>query len=133
MVPLLSLWLPIPVSAVFVVVASSFLHIVLPIHRSDYRRLPSEDEVMEALRKFQIPPGDYLAFCTLGLPTAQRRSPGPERTLRTGRASSATVVPGYARATKTILHSIDTPVGRRAYGLRGDKHPAVFPFSWTRS
>jgi hypothetical protein len=63
MVSLVSLWLPILLSAVIVFVASSILHMVLPIHRSDYRRLPSEDEVMGALRKFAIPPGDYLVPC----------------------------------------------------------------------
>jgi hypothetical protein len=60
MVPIVSLWLPILVSAVFVFLASSFIHMVLPIHAGDYRRLPSEDAVMESLRKHNIPPGDYL-------------------------------------------------------------------------
>ena len=60
MVSLLSLWLPILVSAVLVFVVSSIIHMVLPYHRSDYGRLPSEDEVMDALRRFNIAPGDYL-------------------------------------------------------------------------
>jgi len=63
MVPLASLWLPILLSSVIVFVASSILHMVLPVHRSDYRKLPSEDAVMDALRKFNIPPGDYLVPC----------------------------------------------------------------------
>jgi hypothetical protein len=33
---------------------------VLPFHKGDYRKVPAEDEVMEALRRFQIPPGDYM-------------------------------------------------------------------------
>jgi len=83
MVPLASLWLPILVSAVFVFVASSILHMVLPFHKSDFKKLPAEDAVMEALRKFNIPPGDYLTPC----PTSpqemktpafqQRREKGP--------------------------------------------------------
>jgi hypothetical protein len=60
MVPLLSLWPPILVSAVLVFIASSVIHMVLAYHRSDYRQVPSETEVMEALRKFGIPPGDYI-------------------------------------------------------------------------
>jgi hypothetical protein len=60
MVPIVSLWLPILLSAVFVFVASSVIHMMLPIHNSDYRKLPSEDAVLDALRKFNIPPGDYL-------------------------------------------------------------------------
>jgi hypothetical protein len=47
------------VASVIVFVASFILHMVLPWHRSDYRRLPSEDEVMESLRRFNIAPGDY--------------------------------------------------------------------------
>jgi hypothetical protein len=60
MVPIVSLWLPILLSAVFVFVASSVIHMLLPIHSGDYRKLPSEDATMEALRKFNIPPGDYM-------------------------------------------------------------------------
>jgi hypothetical protein len=64
MVPTLSLWMPIVLSAVFVFVVSSIIHMVLPIHRGDLRTLPREDEVMAALRQFEIPPGDY------GMPVA---------------------------------------------------------------
>lgn len=60
MIPLTSLWLPILLSAVFVFVASSVIHMVLTYHRGDHRRLPAEDQVMAALRPFQIPPGDYF-------------------------------------------------------------------------
>jgi len=60
MVPLASLWLPILLSAVIVFLVSFIIHMVLPYHRTDYRKLPSEDAVLEALRKFDIPPGDYM-------------------------------------------------------------------------
>ncbi len=63
MVPVLSLWLPILVAAVLVFIASSLVHMVLPFHRNDYKTLPDEDGVMDALRKFDIPPGDYLFPC----------------------------------------------------------------------
>jgi hypothetical protein len=66
MVPLASLWLPIFLAAVLVFVASSVIHMLLPYHRSDYRKVPSEDQVMEALRRFNIPPGDYLVPCPEG-------------------------------------------------------------------
>jgi len=59
MVPVMSLWIPIVLSAVIVFVASSIMHMVLPYHRNDLRKVPKEDEVMEALRRFNIPPGDY--------------------------------------------------------------------------
>ena len=43
MVSLTALALPILVAAVLVFLASSVIHMVLPFHRSDWRRLPAED------------------------------------------------------------------------------------------
>lgn len=65
MVPLASLWLPIVLSAVIVFVASSILHMVIPYHRSDYSKLPDEDNVRAALRAAGIKRGLYVfPFCT---------------------------------------------------------------------
>ena len=47
---LADLWLPILLSAVFVFVASSVLHMVLPIHKGDYKKPPGEDAVLESMR-----------------------------------------------------------------------------------
>jgi hypothetical protein len=63
MVPLLSLWLPILLSAVLVFFVSFILHTVLTYHRSDFGKLPREDDVMDALRPFAIPPGEYAVPC----------------------------------------------------------------------
>jgi len=60
MVPVTSLWLPILVSAITVFIVSSLIHMVIGYHRADWKRLPSEDEVQAALRRFNIPPGDYM-------------------------------------------------------------------------
>jgi hypothetical protein len=60
MVALSSLWLPILLSAVLVFVASSIIHMATPWHKGDYLQTPNEDKVMEALRAFAIPPGDYM-------------------------------------------------------------------------
>lgn len=60
MTPLIDLWLPILVSAVFVFIASSILHMVLPWHKSDYRQVPNEDKFMDTVRPLAIPPGDYM-------------------------------------------------------------------------
>jgi len=59
MVALVSLWIPILLSAVAVFVASSIIHMVLGYHRNDFRGFSNEEGVMDALRKFDIPPGDY--------------------------------------------------------------------------
>ena len=63
MVGLSSLVLPILISAVVVFVASSIIHMVLPYHKSDMRRIPGgkEDDVLETLRRITLPPGDYGA------------------------------------------------------------------------
>jgi len=55
-----SLWLPICLSAVIVFFVSWIIHMLLPYHRTDFAKLPSESEVQEALRKFNIPPGEYM-------------------------------------------------------------------------
>jgi hypothetical protein len=57
---LTALWLPILLSAVVVFLASWIVHTVLPWHKSDYARMPDEDQVMDALRPMGIPPGDYM-------------------------------------------------------------------------
>jgi hypothetical protein len=59
-VSLTSLWMPMLLSAVLVFFASFLVHMVLPFHHNDFQKLPSEDQVMDALRKFNIPPGDYM-------------------------------------------------------------------------
>jgi hypothetical protein len=55
-----SLWLPIVLSSVFVFVLSSLIHMATPWHKGDYGAVPDQDEVMDALRPFAIPPGDYM-------------------------------------------------------------------------
>ena len=60
MTALPALWLPILLSSVIVFVVSSVIHMALPWHKSDYPPIPNEDKVMDALRPFAIPPGDYM-------------------------------------------------------------------------
>lgn len=54
------LMLPVLLSAVLVFLASWMVHMLLPFHRSDFRKVAAEDELMEAIRKLNIPPGDYM-------------------------------------------------------------------------
>jgi len=55
---LASLWLPILLSAVFVFLASSLIHMAFKWHNADYRPLPNEDEVRAALGN--PTPGQYV-------------------------------------------------------------------------
>jgi hypothetical protein len=74
MVYLTALWLPILLSAVIVFVASSIMHMLLPYHRSDYQKLPDEDNVLAAMRAAGLKQGLYIfPYCThkeMGSPAA---------------------------------------------------------------
>ena len=59
MIPLTALWLPIVLSAVVVFLASAVLHMVLPFHRKDFKGLPAEDKIRDAIREAGVTPGDY--------------------------------------------------------------------------
>ncbi len=61
MTTLAALWLPILLSAVFVFVASSLIHMVLQLHKSDFKKLPNEDAIRSAIRG--TPPGMYMFPC----------------------------------------------------------------------
>jgi hypothetical protein len=60
MTELSALWLPILLSAVIVFVVSSIIHMATPWHKSDFPKLPNEDQVRDALRPLAIPPGEYM-------------------------------------------------------------------------
>jgi len=55
-----SLWLPILLSAVAVFIVSSIIHMVLRYHNSDFSQVSDEDRFLDALRGFDLAPGDYV-------------------------------------------------------------------------
>lgn len=91
MTPLLSLWLPILLSAVLVFVASSIIHMLLPWHKSDYPRVPDEDRVRDGLRALAIPPGDYM----IPRPSSieEMKSPAFQEKMKQGPVAVFTVMP----------------------------------------
>lgn len=92
MVPILTLWLPILLSALFVFVLSSIIHMLLGYHANDYKKLPDEDGVAEALRRFSIPAGVY------NLPHAssmkEMSSPAFQEKQKKGPGALLTIWPG---------------------------------------
>lgn len=65
MVALGALWLPILLSAVFVFIASSIIHMALRYHASDYTALPNEEAVRAALKGASAPPRQYIIpYCS---------------------------------------------------------------------
>jgi hypothetical protein len=102
MVPLMSLWIPILAASVIVFIASFILHMVLPFHRADLRKVPKEDEFLEAVRRLNIPPGDY------GVPHASSpaamKDPQFVNKLRTGPIVFMTVTLGRAPSmTRSLI------------------------------
>jgi len=74
MISLIALWLPVVLSAVIVFVTSSVIHMLLGYHSSDWRRFDSEDAVLDALRPFNLAPGDYAG----PQPTSMAEMSSPE-------------------------------------------------------
>jgi fatty acid desaturase len=62
MIPLIALWLPILLSTVIVFFASFIMHTVLAYHKSDYRKLPDEDRVTDAMRSAGVTRGPPISF-----------------------------------------------------------------------
>jgi hypothetical protein len=60
MTALSQLWLPILVSAIAIFIVSSIIHMGPFWHRSDYPAMRDQDRVMDALRPYQVQPGDYM-------------------------------------------------------------------------
>jgi Flp pilus assembly protein TadB len=58
--PFGSLWLPVLVSAALVWITSAIVWMALPHHKSDFSKLPQEEGVADALRKFGLKPGQYV-------------------------------------------------------------------------
>ena len=73
MIPLYELWLPVLVSATLVVSTSYVLHRLLNYHLRDYDRLANEAEVIDALERLGVPPGNY----PMPLPTTRREMVSP--------------------------------------------------------
>jgi hypothetical protein len=91
MVSITSLWLPIVLSAVIVFIASSIIHMVLPYHRSDYKKLPNEEKLLEAIRSEKVAPGDYTFPC----PASPKDMSSPEmmEKYKQGPVGFATIIP----------------------------------------
>jgi len=91
MVSLMSLWLPILLSAVIVFVASSVIHMTPLWHKNDFPKVPREAELLNALRPFAIAPGDYFIPRAAGM--QEMRSPEFKEKMRQGPVALMTVMP----------------------------------------
>ena len=88
--PLGSLWLPGVVSTVAVFLLSSILHMVLKYHRADYKRLPDEDAVGDAIRKAGPSPGlYYIPYCEM----SQMKDPAMVKKFTDGPVGNLIILP----------------------------------------
>jgi len=91
MTELLALWLPILLSAVFVFIASSIIHMAPLWHKGDYPPVPNEDALRAAVGPLAIPPGDYMVpRATSG---AEMRSPAFIEKIKQGPVLIFSVLP----------------------------------------
>jgi hypothetical protein len=101
MVPIVALWQPIVVAALLVFFLSSLLHMVFTYHRSDYRQLPNESELLEGLRRAGLTPGLY--FFPYSKDSQEMASPELQEKFRKGPVGSLTVMPSGAPAMPKLL------------------------------
>ncbi len=114
MTALHSLWLPIVLSSVFVFVLSSLIHMATPWHKGDYGAVPDQDEVMDALRPFGIPPGDYMLPRPADM--SEMRSQAFLEKLKRGQVAVLTVQPNGMFGWEE--HGALVPVPRRREPVR---------------
>lgn len=95
------LWLPILLSSVLVFVVSSIIHMALPWHKNDYAKVPDEEKVMDALRPFTIPSGDYMM--PRAFSSQEIRSPEFAEKLKKGPVMILTVLPNGPMSMGTNL------------------------------
>lgn len=99
---LATLWIPILLSAILVFVISSLIHMLLKYHQNDFKKLPNEDAVMEALRKFEIPEGDYLIPCA-GSAKAMKSPEYIDKMTKGPVAVVTFIKPGVPTMTKNLI------------------------------
>ena len=102
MVQLTVLWLPILLSAVFVFVVSSIIHMVLKYHQNEYKKLPNENGVLETMRQEAPSPGQYVFPCAPSWKEAG--TPEMVKKYEQGPCGLMTVMPnGAPKMTKSLV------------------------------
>lgn len=85
------LWLPILLSAVFVFIVSSIIHMALPIHKGDVGKMKGEDAVLDSLRTAGVTPGAYMFPCAQSM--KDMSSPEMVAKMKQGPVGRLTVLP----------------------------------------
>ncbi len=129
MTTIAALWLPILLSAVIVFIASSIIHMAPLWHRGECPAVPDQDRMMDALRPFNLKPGEYM------LPRAkdmkQMQAPEFVEKLERGPVVIMTVIPnGPISMSKNLVKWFiyTLVVGMLAAYVAGATLPADAPY-----
>ena len=91
MAELPALWMPIVVSAVFVLIALLILHMLPGWHKGDMTAVPGEDRFMETLRGLNVQPGDYRFPFSNSVD--EMKSPAFEGKMKQGPVGNMSILP----------------------------------------
>jgi hypothetical protein len=102
MTAIAALWVPILLSAVIVFIASSIIHMAPLWHRGECPPLPDQDRMQDALRQFNLKPGEYMLPRANSMKDCQE--PAFVEKLTRGPVLIMTVVPnGPMNMTKPLM------------------------------
>jgi hypothetical protein len=118
MIPLTALWLPILLSAVIVFFASFIMHMLLAYHKSDYRKLPDEDRVTDALRNAGVTRGASLSLSLFFVQGYEFGARGRQTETRTG---------GFVNCAAQRPAGNGKESGPMVFVLCGDQHLRCLP------
>lgn len=124
MIGIAALWVAILVSSVLVFLTSSAIHMASPWHKGDYPAPPRERDLLDAVRPFAIPPGDYMMPRASSM--AEMKSPEYIERVTRGPVVMMTVLPnGPSRMGGTFVQwfLFLLVVGLVAAGLAGTSLP----------
>jgi hypothetical protein len=101
MVSITALWLPIVLAALAVFIVSSIVHMFLGYHWNDLRKIPKESAALDALRSWNLEPGDY-ALPKAANPTEMRK-PEFKAMYQGGNVAFVNVGPGTLAMGKNLV------------------------------
>jgi hypothetical protein len=103
MVALADLWIAILVAAALVFIVSSVIHMVIPIHKGDYGKLPGEDALRALMRSQGVQPGTYMFPCAGSM--KEMGNPEHIAKMTEGPVGTLVVIPsGPMKMGKNLFH-----------------------------
>jgi len=129
---ILQLWLPILLTAVFIFIASSLIHMVFKWHNRDYGKLGNEDEVRAAIRAGNPSPGLYVFPHCMDMKEMQGETmqkkyvEGPVGflTLRKNGVNSMGPMLGQWFLFTLLIAAVAACIAVQSLGLQADHHMA---------